>query len=140
MRNKYEDVYLVRYLNGERNFKNERTVFNHYETSELLGETQAAALLQLYAKGALLKAGEQADITRIQIDTNDLDKELDKLKEQVLVGSIGADDDTFDYFPDLVFAFQQICELFKKTELYNEVAKILNDGEYDELGEPFATI
>ena len=142
MEKKYEEVYIERYLDGERNFKNERTVFDENETESLLGEEKAYEIFLIYAKKAkipLQKFIAMRNITRIQINTLDLDNELNKLKAELIeqTETVGGDDDAYDYFPDLVYAFNQICEKFNRLDIYNQTAvelnKLLDYEEDDEL-------
>ena len=138
---KYEIIYIERYNNGERNFKREHTVFDSFETEDLLGEEKAFEIYQLYAEKAKLFIQDSlcVDITRIQINLNDLDNELNALANEVYEHSkrVGGDDDSYDYFPDLVYAFRQICQAVKRFDVYNEVAMTLNErlnyNEDDEL-------
>lgn len=125
---KNKDIYMIRYLNGRRNFKRESTVFNEYETEELLGEKQTQLIAVEYFEQAKLEYVEGADITRISIDTDNITEELRQLNRELLQHSIrvGGNDDEYDYFPDLVYAFEQICEAFDMLDYYHKVVEDLN--------------
>ena len=140
---KYETFYIKRYNNGERNFVNERTIFNNFETQELLGEDQTLKILKIYAKKAKIdiwREDDQFDITSITLNLNEIDKEIEKLVSEVLKQSetVSGDDDVFDYFTDLVFAFNQICDKYNKLDKYKEIVEYLNKEIYTELGEPLS--
>jgi len=149
----YVDIYLIRYQNGERNLKSETTIFNNYETEELLGEETAKIIQKIFYEKAFPNSNineieEYTDITRIQLNRNKSVEEIRKISAQILDQSqtIGGDGDAFDFFPDLVFAFEQICDKVIELEpkhkqaivnIFNDVIKYLNEKEYEELGEPF---
>ena len=124
----YKTVYIVRYLNGERNFRNERTVFDNFQIEELMGEERAQEICQELNKKANLEA-ENNDITSISIKPSEAEEKLIGLKGELIgqASTVGGDDDSFDYFPDLVFAFEQICKAFNRIDIYNSVLPILND-------------
>jgi hypothetical protein len=132
---RYKDIYIERYNNGERNFSRERTVFDYYETQELMGEDKANKVAFEYYKEAFGEAkakqivrNHYTDITRVAFDLDNLAPKIkifaDELIEQAT--TVGGDDDSFDYFPDLVFAFKQICEAVGYNETYKEIVSILN--------------
>jgi len=128
---KFKDIYIIRYLNGERNFFNERTAFNFYETEQLLGEEKTFQIAALFKdKISDYPLDSQADITRITLDLNNLNKELDKLSKEIYEHSktVSGDDDVFDYFPDLIYAFYQICEQLNRLDYYNKVISYLNEN------------
>ena len=134
---KYEELYIVRYLNGERNFRREITVYDHYRTEEVFGDKEAMSICKLYAD-QIAKTNKAFtgyafndyvfDITTIQFDLKNLGQQLSRLANELIIQSenVGGDDDSYDYFPDLVFAFQQVCEHFDKKELFNETADLVN--------------
>ncbi len=126
-------IYIKRYNNGERNFSDEVTIFNEYELEEILTEKET-----LYIYAALadnLKAQNDefedlqcvCDITRIYVQP-DIKQFLYKLKNELLTQSVtvSGDDDSYDYFPDLVYAFAQICKQLKQVDYYNDIIKQLN--------------
>jgi len=79
------------------------------------------------------------NVTVISLNTLDIDNELKVLQAEILEHSktVSGDDDYYDYFPDKVDAFYQICDHFKKLAFYNETLKILNKTREDE---PFEEI
>lgn len=133
---KYEKIYLIRYNNGERNFKHERTVFDYYQIEELMGEKRTNELILEFLKKAKLDTSNlYVDITKISFNALDIDNELNKLANEIYKHSetVSGDDDTYDYFPDLIYAFEQICESLKQDAFYNKVVLKLNKIlEYDE--------
>jgi len=142
---KYKTVYIIRYNNGEMNFKFERTVVNGYELMEAMGEAYALNILKEVAIKVGIKEGDEEqliDITEMSFKQSEARTEIRKLIPQIWEhwDHRGADDGTFDYFPDLIYAFQQICEAFKCCDIYNEVATECNEKEYNELGEPFEVL
>jgi len=138
---KYEDIYIKRYQNKERNFKEEVTVFNSFEIEELLGDERTFEMGEEIALKALKDHYEDnTDITRITIDTDKLDEELKKLQNEIREQAIGVsgDDDAYDYFSDIIYAFYQICDRFGERALYNETADLINEHfEYEENDELF---
>jgi hypothetical protein len=131
---RYKDIYLTRYLNGERNFKREHKVFDYYETEELTGE-KAIDIANTYYLSAFGDTNDSfPDITRIQIDLEHLDEEISKLFVEVIEHSetVSGDDDVFDYFPDLVWAFKQICLAVDKIEVYERLVYILYENKYED--------
>ena len=144
----YHDIYLIRYLNGERNFRNEQTITDEYLLEAFFEEKQVASIQKIYtdrlkeaAPYALEYIYEDHDsyaITKVNYSKNDLPAlaaDLIALKD-----TLGGDDDTFDYFPDLIYAFQQICEFFKQPEIYNSVARYYNKEVYDHYDDPLPII
>jgi hypothetical protein len=131
---RYKDVYIARYNNGDYNFSHEETVFNEYEVAELMGDEFAAKVLKDIAKKANLVENENIDITRISLDEDDIENELKKLEIELYKfnESVSGDDSYYDYFPDIVYAFQQICEAFNKREVYERVIEYLNRFREDE--------
>lgn len=130
---KYEEVYLYRYQSDEA-FKKEHIVYDEYETEELLGEEQAKKIAKIYYAKANILEEDGVNVTRISVNTLDLDNELKALQAEILEISktVSGDDDYYDYFPDKVNAFCQVCEHFKKVAFYNETVKILNKTREDE--------
>jgi len=128
----YETIYIIRLYNGERNFTRERTTFDNYETEELLGEKRAKELCVEYlTKAKLDTSNDYTDITNVRINTLDLNNELNKLKLEILeqAKTVSGADDTYDYFPNLVFAFYQICIKTNSIPFYNTIIPILNSME-----------
>lgn len=138
----FKTFYLLRDNAGEREFTKERILFDLYDLSEIMGETEAEQLLDKICEKLSLKRDGEYYLTSVTLNMGELDKELESLSEQILEAfeSLGADDDTFDYFPDFVRAFQQICEQTNKKYFFNELIKILNEEEYNDIGEPFVAI
>lgn len=144
---RYKDLYLIRHLNGERNFKNEVTVFNHHETDELFyGDPEKVKKIafEYYQKTFGVEQAEhlidsQPDITRITIDIENKNTELIELYLELSEHSetVSGDDDSYDYFPDLIYAFRQICKQLGELDYFKTVASVLNErlnySEGDEL-------
>ena len=141
MRNeyKYEEVYFLRYNSGEREFKHEHVVIDQYELDEFFGEVAAQDVRKIYIETLKIKApyafdiinDTQVDVSYISINVNALDSELNKLAKAILEQAleVSGDDDVYDYFPDLVFAFYQICDRYKRFDIYNDVIAVLNNFE-----------
>ena len=128
---RYQTIYIRRYNNGERNFKREITVFNEYETEELLGEEKTKEVFKIYQKQAFGEENSSYDITSFSIDIDNTQEELKKLQTEILeqAETVSGDDDVYDCFPDLVFAFEQICEKLNSFDIYNETLKTLDTME-----------
>ena len=126
---KLKQVVIERYNNEERNFKRERTAFNAFEVEELLGEQTAFDIYTMFAKKLNIKDKSIKDITVISINIHDLDNELKALQNELYeqAKTVSGDDDAYDYFPDLVYAFAQICEEFDRKDIYNETVERLNE-------------
>ena len=140
---KYKEVYIKRWNNGEMNFKNERTIVNGYELEMVMGsEWTQNILLEVAKKCDIPNDGELWDITTMQFDQENIEEELKELIPQIWehFEHKGADDGTYDYFPDLMYAFEQICIAFRREDIYNTIALELNEKEYDENGEPFSLL
>lgn len=140
MEKKYEGktIYIQRWNNGERVFKREHTVFDECEISSVFSglcetPTESYEIRKMIADGIKGIHGQElfdkeTDITSITLNINDIDNEVDKLANEILdmTDSVGGDDDTFDYFPDIVCAFCQICETLDMMNKYNELISKLN--------------
>ena len=134
---RYKEIYIIRYNNGERNFRNERTIFDSFQNEEFFGD-KAKEVEVLYIERlkevdpkAFEYYSEYTDITSIQVDLNNLDRYMSRLKEEIYNHSktVSGDDDSFDYFPDLIYAFLQICEHLNRKDDYNEVVTYLNEND-----------
>ena len=138
MEYKYENVYLYRYQDGVA-FEREQLVFDHYYTEELLGEEQAKTVAKIYYAKANMSERDGVNLSVISLNTLDIDNELKALQAEIIEHSktVSGDNDYYDYFPDKVDAFYQICDHFKKLAFYNETLKILNKTREDE---PFEEI
>ena len=146
---KYKEMYIKRWNNGEMNFKNERTIVDGYELEMVMGAEWTQNILLEVAKkcdvaflGHIPSNGELWDITTMQFDQENIEEELKELIPQIWehFEHKGADDGTYDYFPDLMYAFEQICIAFGREDIYNTIALELNEEEYDENGEPFSLL
>ena len=135
---RYEEIYIARYNNGERNFKREITIFDQFYNEQLFGEQGVKQLIEIYAQKlketnpiAHSYFEDYTDLTVISIDIDNLDEEMRELKDEIYEHSktVGGDGDSFDYFPDLIFAFQQICEQLDRKEDYNEIVRYLNEND-----------
>jgi len=140
----YENIYIVRHNNGERNFRNERTILDSYALDDFFSENVQVAMsdegkvirklfvdrLKIIAPYALvyLDDNEYCDITSIQYETANPQKKLDELRIQLIEQSksVSGDDDSYDYFPDLIFAFNQVCDKLDRLDFYKSVASELN--------------
>ena len=135
----YKKIFIERYNNGERNFSKERTLFDQFQISEAFGEEVAFEMSQQFAKLANIDLNEYADLTFVEINEDAIEDELNDLKFELLdqLDVVGADDDQYDYIPDLVYAFEQICRELNAIDFYNrvieEVNEKLNYEEEDEL-------
>ena len=149
---RYETIYIVRYNNGERNFKHERTTLDSYQVDDFFGEERDSANTRNLYYERLKELAPYAyeyidkdafcDITHIGYTVGEEDAFVKDLSIELLEHSksVGGDDDTYDYFPDLVWAFEQICRRFKKTGVYNTVIAELNKRDNTIADEPWKTI
>ena len=129
------ELYIARYNNGERNFKEEMTIFDAFELTEILDEDEVKALHKklcdkLSIDNDYFKHDENTypfDITKVNVPKN-VDLFLYALNKQLFqqAVTVSGDDDTYDYFPDLLYAFLQICEHLNKLDYYNNLVPALN--------------
>jgi len=126
---KYRTIVIERYNNGERNFKHERTAFDAFEAEELLGEQDAFKIYDMFVRKLNIESKIMKDLTTLSINIRDLDNELKTLQDELYkqAESVSGDDDAYDYFPDLVYAFEQICKDVERKDIYNETADKLNE-------------
>jgi hypothetical protein len=132
----YETIYIARY-NLDRTFENEIVTLDSYLIEELLGEQETNVIMrqaQIKAFGDILDK-DLSNITQITYEAAALDEFITDLIAELYKQSesVSGDDDSYDYFPDLVFAFKQICKATNRQELCEVVIKQINELlEYDE--------
>ena len=138
---RYKNIYLIRYLEGERKFTEEVTVFNYYETEELFpSATNTDAIAKQFTdaylesiKGVInndyIYDAHEFSISRVCVDTEHIFDSVSRFARDLLVqaNSVRGDDDSYDYFTDLVMAFEQICAQTKQIKLYNDTVDKINE-------------
>jgi hypothetical protein len=128
---KYKTIYIKRYNDGERNFKRERTVFDFFEIEELLGVTRTNELLKELCDRAQIAFEMGVNLTEVQVDLDKIDEDIEQLNKEVIekMGEVSGDDDAYDYFPDLLAAFEQVCVQLNKKEVYLKTYEIYEKSE-----------
>ena len=131
---RYKDIYIERWNNGERQLKGEVTVFDFYRTEELMGVLPTLQVQLIYAQHAKIELSEYTDLTCVTVDLDEKDSNSDPLaeiKDDIIeqANTVSGDDDCYDYFPDMIYAFYQVCEQLNKQSDYDEIINILNTME-----------
>ena len=135
MENKFKDVYITSYI-GEHALQHARLVIDFDAL-----ESFDASIAEDFRREINLCLDQKedtyiSDLYCVQ-GTDERLKEIAIANSELLIEQldrgIGADDGHFDYFPDLVDQFRQLCEKINAIELYNEtIKKIRAHEEYSD--------
>ena len=135
----YKTIYIERYNNNERMFKKEHILIDTFAFEEAFGEAFTDEFKTKAFERLKIADGDMTcDINYININMDNIDFDLYCLRKELLEQSVtvSGDDDVFDYFPDLVFAFYQICKALDKFDYFKTVEtdlnRILNYKQEDE--------
>ncbi len=135
MNETYKTIYIISYV-GEYQLKHARRIASISAIEEFdkaLAETMAQTIIKKLDSGR----GDYIDNLSYLSGTDDqlMEYAYDNSKYlfELLDGpyGIGADDGHYDYFPDLVDQFRQLCEQLKLPKLYNKtVMELSKHREY----------
>ena len=133
MENNY--VYILSYM-GEYKLKSARLVIDFDALEEFHRDVEKMFRVKTTK---ILKLNENEFISKLYIIAGNhktLKKIAEENSEYILAlldapYGIGADDGHFDYFPDLVDQFRQLCKFILENDLYNKtIDKIKAHDEY----------
>ncbi len=132
---KYNDIFIISYV-GEYALQHVRLVID-FDALECFDESIAKDF-----RREINNCFDQRENTYISDlycihGTNERLKEIAFANSEHLIKlldrGIGADDGHFDYYPDLVDQFRQLCVKINEIELYNEtIKKIKAHKEYSD--------
>jgi len=136
---RYETLYIVSYV-GEYNLKHSRLLIAVDELEEYSKVLYSFAMSQI-------RVAFDIDDNYIS-DVHSISGTIAQLKEYAIENSkylfellnqpygVGADDGHYDYFPDLVDQFKQLCKQTDMNALYNEtIDNLKKHHEYNECEE-----
>ena len=136
---KYQEIYVISYV-GEYTLKHAKILANIFDLEEFdtSFDTDLANTIRKTVKKVFNIEEEFTFISRLSGTNSELKKIAFENSEYLIElldqpYGIGADDGHFDYYPDLVDQFRQLCVKINEIELYNEtIKKIKAHKEYSE--------
>jgi len=127
----YKEIYIVSFV-GEYELKHARPIIDFFSLSEYSKELHALVVKHVQTHSSI-----DEDYISYLHYMSGTDEELKKKAFdnaeyliEVLNNGVGADDGHYDYFPDLVEQFKQLCQQLNLRDLHNETVKKLK--EHDE--------
>ena len=136
---KYKTIYIVSYV-GEYELKKSRKIIQvdsiedfDKELYEIISKhlQKRFSISEDYISFLSYISGTEEQLRKIAFENS---KYLYDILEEPY--GVGADDGHFDYFPDLVDQFRQLCEQIGEIELYNLTIRDLKEHyEYNECEE-----
>ena len=128
----YKTTYIISYV-GEYNLKHSKVTLDLNQLEDFDKELFNQAMINIkkrfnidddYISCVIEINAKQSKALQIVNDNKDY---LFYLLNKPY--GIGADDGHYDYFPDLVEQFKQLCLAFDTKEIYNETIKQLKEHE-----------
>jgi hypothetical protein len=140
----YQDDYPIPVIEGVSTNK----LWDWFEQSENLNDDEILIKEEFQKRGYYKKFNyndieefiknhgdpDHLYITRIDIQEEILDDWIKTFSEYLKNESdnVGGDDSYYDYFPDIVNIFNNICVELDKKEIYNETLRYMKENRYSD--------